>query len=282
MRPHQWVKNVFVLAPLVFAERALVLEDFMVAAAAFMLFSMLSGCVYILNDIVDVAGDQAHPTKRLRPIASGALPLATAKVALAGILVTTLAVSAWISPVFALIGLGYFSLNVAYSLVLKHVPFIDVGCIASGFMLRLIGGAVAIAAPVTIWILGATFFLASFLGLGKRKQELIQAGTAAGKQRRVLARYQLGHVRLAMTVVAALTVLTYVAYTIFGAHVGRLFHPRELAWTIPCVLYGVWRFNQLTNRGDQGQSPTDLMLSDTLFLLNLAVYGAVVIVVIYL
>ncbi len=281
MRPHQWVKNLFVLAPLVFAERALVTEDFLRAAAAFLLFSALSGCVYILNDVVDVEGDRLHPTKRNRPIASGRLPLPAAQLALSGILLGTVVASFIISTDFAAIGLAYFALNVGYSFSFKHVPFVDVLCIASGFILRILGGAVAVPVPVTVWILGATFFLALFLGLGKRKHELLEAGHKAGKQRRVLDRYELAHVRHAMWALGAATVATYTAYTLFGEHAGRLFHPSDLVWTIPCVLIGLWRFNQLTNRADEGRSPTDLMLSDKPFLLNLAAWAAIVGVVIY-
>ncbi|TNF31517.1 MAG: decaprenyl-phosphate phosphoribosyltransferase [Deltaproteobacteria bacterium] len=281
MRPHQWVKNLFVLAPLVFAERALVAEDFLRAAVAFGLFSALSGCVYILNDIVDVEGDRLHPTKRRRPIASGRLPLPLARFALSGILLGTVVASFLVSNDFAAIGLAYFTLNVGYSFSFKHVPFVDVMSIASGFLLRLLGGGVAIGVPITPWILGVTFVLALYLGLGKRKHELLQAGHRAGKQRKVLDRYRLAHVRHAMLASGVATAAAYTAYTVLGQHAGRLFHPRDLAWTIPSVLFGLWRFNQLTNRAEEGRSPTDLMLADKIFLANLAAWAVIVVLVIY-
>jgi len=281
MRPHQWVKNLFVLAPLVFAERALVAEDFLRAAIAFGLFSALSGCVYILNDIVDVEGDRLHPTKRNRPIASGRLPLPLARFALSGILLGTVVASFLVSTDFAAIGLAYFTLNVGYSFSFKHVPFVDVMSIASGFLLRLLGGGVAIGVPITPWILGVTFVLALYLGLGKRKHELLQAGHRAGKQRKVLDRYRLAHVRHAMLATGIATAAAYAAYTIFGQHAGRLFHPRDLAWTIPSVIFGLWRFNQLTNREEEGRSPTDLMLADKIFLANLGAWALIVVLVIY-
>lgn len=281
MRPHQWVKNLFVLAPLVFAERALFAEDFLRAAVAFGLFSALSGCVYILNDIVDVEGDRLHPTKRNRPIASGRLPLPLARFALSGILLGTVVASFLVSNDFAAIGLAYFTLNVGYSFSFKHVPFVDVMSIASGFLLRLLGGGVAIGVPITPWILGVTFVLALYLGLGKRKHELLQAGHRAGKQRKVLDRYRLAHVRHAMLASGIATAAAYTAYTVLGQHAGRLFHPRDLAWTIPSVALGLWRFNQLTNRAEEGRSPTDLMLADKLFLANLAVWALIVVLVIY-
>lgn len=281
MRPHQWVKNLFVLAPLVFAERALDATDFLRAALAFGLFSALSGCVYILNDIVDVEGDRLHPTKRHRPIASGRLPLPLARFGLSGLLLGTVVASFLVSTDFAAIGLAYFTLNVGYSFSFKHVPFVDVMSIASGFLLRLLGGGVAIAVPITPWILGVTFLLALYLGLGKRKHELLQAGHRAGKQRKVLDRYRLAHVRQAMLASGVATAFAYTAYTVLGQHAGRLFAPRDLAWTIPSVMLGLWRFNQLTNKAEEGRSPTDLMLADRLFLANLAIWALIVVLVIY-
>jgi len=282
MRPHQWVKNLFVVAPIVFAAHALEPTHFLSAFAAFIVFSALSGCVYILNDLVDVDSDRQHPVKRFRPIASGALPVMAARMALGGLLVGAVTFSFVVLPTsFAAVVLAYFTLNVAYSFALKHVPFVDVACIAAGFLLRLVGGAVAVDVPLTIWIFTCTFFLALTLALGKRKHEILQAGDKKSDQRRVLARYDLGHVSVAMYVFAAATALSYAAYTAFGDRGGRFFDPHHLAWTIPCVVFGLWRFNQLVNRSDEGRSPTDLMLRDAPFLLNLGVWSAIVVLVIY-
>lgn len=282
LRPHQWVKNLFVLAPLVFAEQALEPAHILRAALAFLVFSVLSGCVYILNDLVDVEGDRQHPVKRFRPIASGALPVVTARMSLAGLLLGVIALSfAALPTTFAAVGLTYFTLNVAYSFALKHVPFIDVACIAAGFLLRLVGGAVAVQVPITIWIFTTTFFLAMTLALGKRKHEILQAGERGHNQRKVLARYELSHVSIAMVVMAIATVASYALYTALGDRNGRLFDPRDLAWTVPCVLFGLWRFNALVNRSDEGRSPTDLMLRDVPFLVNLGVWSVIVVTVIY-
>lgn len=282
MRPHQWVKNLFVLAPLVFAEQALDAGHLWRAALAFAVFSALSGCVYILNDLVDVEQDRQHPAKRLRPIASGALPVPAARSALAVILVGAIGISFALLPTsFAAVALAYFTLNVAYSFALKHVPFVDVACIATGFLLRIIGGAFAVAVPITVWILATTFLLALTLALGKRKHEILQAGDKKQDQRRVLARYRLTHVKLAMNALALATALCYAAYTVFGDKLGRYFHPRDLAWTIPFVVFGLVRFIQLTERAHDGRSPTDLMLRDWPFLVNVALWSLVVVIVIY-
>jgi len=282
MRPHQWVKNLFVVAPLVFAEQALNFAHFLHAAAAFIVFSVLSGCVYILNDLLDVEQDRQHPVKSARPIASGALPVNTAKTALAVLLIGAVVTSyVALQPSFAAIGLSYFVLNVAYSFALKHVPFVDVACIAGGFLLRLVGGAVAIGVPITVWIVACTFLLAVYLALGKRKHEIVQAGTRKKEQRKVLERYVLEHVSVVMRVLAVLTGLTYIAYTVWGAQTGRLFHPRDLVYTIPFVCFGLWRFERLTQRTDDGRSPTDLMLKDVPFILNLVLWSIAVVVIIY-
>ena len=282
MRPHQWVKNLFVLAPLVFAEQALDVGHIWRAGLAFLVFSVLSGCVYILNDLIDVEQDRQHPTKRERPIASGALPIALARTSLAGLLIGAIAVSFVAFPTsFAAVGLAYFTLNVAYSFALKHVPFVDVACIATGFLLRIIGGAAAVEVPITAWILVTTFFLALTLALGKRKHEILQGGEKKHEQRKVLERYDLTHVAWAMTGLAIATAACYAAYTAFGSPLGRYFHPRDLAWTIPFVVFGLVRFVQLTGRAEDGRSPTDLMLRDWPFLVNLGLWSVVVIIVIY-
>ena len=139
----------------------------------------------------------------------------------------------------------------------------------------------AVDVPLTIWIFTCTFFLALTLALGKRKHEIVQAGDRGKEQRKVLARYDLGHVSVAMIVFAAATVLSYAAYTAFGERGGRFFDPQDLAWTIPCVMYGLWRFNQLVNRAHEGRSPTDLMLKDPPFIVDLVVWSAIVVLVIY-
>lgn len=282
MRPHQWVKNAFVVAPLVFSENAGDVTQLSLAALAFALFSVLSGCVYILNDLVDAEADRAHPVKKHRPIASGFLSVPVARASLIGLLLSALAIAALVSPIFAAIGAGYFAMNVAYSFRLKHVPFVDVGLIATGFILRILGGAVAIGVPVSPWLFACTFLLAVFLGLGKRKHELLLVSEGGHtKQRRVLQDYDVEHVRIAMQISGLLTLVSYVMYTVVGTTVSS-FSPRDLVWTIPFVGLGLFRFLMLTNHATDARSPTDMMLRDPPFLLNVLAWGIVVVVVIYL
>jgi len=280
MRPHQWVKNLFVVAPLIFAERAADTRNLVDIGLAFVLFCLFSGCVYILNDLMDVEQDRVHPVKRHRPIASGRLPVGLAWPALVVILGLAAVGAFSISGALGAVCCAYFGLNVAYSLLLKHVPFVDVSIIASGFVLRIYGGASAIDVPLSIWLTSCTFLLALFLGLGKRKHELLTSGDSAAKQRKVLKYYRLAAVRLAMSLSAAATAMCYVAYIVAGETL-QVFEPIDLFATIPCVLLGLWRFYGLTERHGDGQSPTDRMLVDKVFVLNLVCWAAIVVFVIY-
>ncbi len=282
MRPAQWVKNAFVLAPLVFASQALEAGHFTRGAAAFAVFAVLSGCVYLVNDLVDVEADRRHPTKCRRPIASGALPPSRARVVLVALALAAFGAALWLGPWgFAAVGAAYVGVNLAYSFALKHIPFLDVGLIATGFVLRLLAGALAVDVPLTGWIVVTTFSLAVFLALGKRRHELAQAGDGAASQRRVLARYKVAQLDAVMVGAAVFTVASYAGWTLLGGLAGRLFDPRDLAVTIPSVIFGLYRFRALTARPDDGASPTDRMLRDVPFLLNVVVWCAAVIALIY-
>jgi decaprenyl-phosphate phosphoribosyltransferase len=266
---------------LVFAQEAADARPVLRAAVAFVIFCLVSGAVYLLNDLVDAPSDRLHPVKRHRPIAAGRLTPRRAVIALVLLLAGSLAAAAALSLVLAGVVAAYYLLNVAYSFRFKHTPFLDVLTIAAGFILRLVGGAVAIDVPLSAWLAACTFLLAAFLALGKRKHELLALGTDKSPQRRVLERYDLDHVRPAMQGLAVATVGCYAAYTLLGStHSG--FSPRELVWTLPMVVFGLWRFHRLTERDEQGVSPTDLMMTDVPFIANLALWGLVVVTVIYL
>jgi len=281
MRPHQWVKNAFVLAPVIFSlnfeHPALLLR----AALATVLFCVLSGAVYLLNDVLDVDADRAHPIKRNRPVARGRVPVGFAKLTCGILTVLALLSMFLLSPWAGLVAAAYFVMNVAYSVRLKHVAFIDVGIIATGFLLRILAGSLAIDVAVSTWLIACTFLLALYLALGKRKHELRSSGNAR-KQRAVLGRYDPNHVHLAMLVVGTLTVGTYIAYTLAPTtqHYFDLSWP-QLTLTIPFTAFGVARFFWLASEGDVGVSPTEHMLKDKLFLLNLVAWIAVVMAVVY-
>lgn len=278
-RPHQWIKNLFVAAPLVFAGRIGDSTATVRSVIAIACFCLLSSAVYLLNDIVDIERDRAHPLKRMRPIASGRLPVSTARLAAVLFAMVAIAVASLLSWKLAVVATAYVLLNIAYSFELKRVPFIDVGCIALGFLLRVLGGSFAIPVPASRWLLLCTGLLASLLGFGKRAHELRTSGENRATQRLVLDRYPPGLLRRLIVVLALMTTAVYAAYT--QSNHARGFVGRGLAFTIPFVAFGIHRFVRLTHAKADSESPTESMLKDKLFLLNLVAYAGAIILIIY-
>jgi len=280
MRPHQWVKNLFVMAPLLFSKHLLDPSYAVRSGVAFLLFSHLSGAVYLVNDIFDIDKDRAPPRKCLRPIPSGKLPLSAARTAAAILILISLGFSLDVGIPFFACTAGYLVLNLAYSLSLKHVPFVDVMSIAGGFLLRVQAGALAISVPASIWLLICTFVLAAFLGFGKRAHEMASAGAAAEKQRAVLSRYTLSHLRVFLWITAALTTAAYLLYTI-DPKTTAAFGTDKLLFTTPFAAFGVVRFLRLVSRDEVADSPTDAMLHDIPFVANLLLWAMATVAIIY-
>jgi decaprenyl-phosphate phosphoribosyltransferase len=280
LRPHQWVKNLFVAAPLLFGKALRHPEALLRVALAVGLFCLLSGAVYLVNDLLDLEADRVHPRKRLRPLASGELPVATARAA-AALLIVGAVFGLWLLvPGVAACAGGYLVLNLAYSLLLKHVPFVDVLCIAAGFLLRVVAGAYAASVPPSGWLLLCTGLLAAFLGYGKRAHELGSAGDRALAQRAVLGRYPAGLLRIALHGLGAATVVAYVLYT-RAPHTLRFFGTGRLVLSAPFVAFGVWRFLWIVAHRPDAESPTAEMLRDRAFLVNLVFWWLAVTAAIY-
>jgi 4-hydroxybenzoate polyprenyltransferase len=282
LRPHQWVKNLFVAAALVFSRHLTNPEYVLRTALAVLAFCLLSGAVYAFNDVRDVEGDRAHPKKRNRPIASGALSERTAMTAAFVLALVALGGSFVLSWKLAAIAALYLAQNVAYSVKLKQIAFIDVGVIATGFILRVLAGAAAIDVPASGWLLVCTALLATFLGLGKRAHELAWAERTgqAHETRASLAGYRIPVVRAAMFVLGLVTCAAYLAYTV-DPHTVEYFHTDELPYSSPFVVLGILRFLSLALWYPKDESPTEAMLKDPWFLLNLAAAGATVLYIIY-
>lgn len=279
-RPHQWIKNAFVAAPLVFALKVDDLGSALRAAVAVACFCILSSAVYLLNDMVDAEKDRAHPVKKRRPIASGALSMQAARSATAFFTILALLGSFLLSQASMGVAAAYFGLNIAYTFRLKQVPFVDVGCISLGFLLRVLAGAYAIRVPASPWLLICTLLLSSLLGFGKRAHELRVLADGGSHARAVLERYHPGVLRLLMAVLAVATFGVYALYT-QSEHALSLFHTRGLALTLPFVAFGIIRFVWLTLNKPDAESPTDSMLKDRLFLANLGLYAVAVAVILY-
>jgi 4-hydroxybenzoate polyprenyltransferase len=288
LRPHQWVKNIFVFAPLFFSKSFLNPEKAALATSAALLFCMAAGTVYLFNDLFDIEKDRKHPVKRNRPIPSGELSVPMAKAAAwalgMGTVAGAFALGTWTGVVIT----GYLAMNLAYSTVLKHVAFVDVTIIATGFVLRVLAGAFAIEVFVSEWLIACTFFLALYLGLGKRDHELrLLLNGEVSKSRKVLERYRAEHLDFAVLFVAGMTIAVYTIYTLTAAlpeltsalpyqplHSRPTpFSSRWLPMTIPFAVFGITRFYQLINK-DSPESPTDLLLKDTSFLINIFLWGA--------
>lgn len=279
MRPHQWVKNLFVVAPLVFAQELLNLHAALRALAGFAVFSLVASAVYVMNDLLDVEADRHHPTKKLRPIASGKVSIPAARGLLAGLLVVGGIGGIALGLAFLGTVAAYFAKDLGYSFGLKKVAYLDVLLIALGFELRVLAGAFAAEVPASVYLLVVTFFFAVFLGLGKRLHELAHAGEEKAT-RSSLRAYDPRVVTGAMAATGALTLATYTAYTL-DAHTIETFGTPNLWVTTIFALFGFWRFVFLVRRKDEAESPTDAMLRDVPFLLNLAGWAVSIVVLLY-
>ncbi len=279
MRPHQWVKNIFVLAPVVFAKDFFRLDLLVPAFSAFALFCLLASAVYTMNDLVDVEADRAHPVKRYRPIASGRVPTSAARVMAAVLVVVALGGAFALSVPFAVVALIYFAQNIAYSFKLKKVAYVDVSLIALGFVLRVVAGGFAAHIHVSWYLLACTALLALFLGFGKRRHELAQTANPT-KQRAALEAYTPRALTIALALTGTATIATYVAYTLDPAT--RAFFKSDWLWaTTPFTVIGVVRFLQLVAGRPKAESPTQEMLRDGLFVFNIVAWAVVVFAIVY-
>ncbi len=281
MRPHQWVKNIFVLAPVVFAKEIFDESLLLNAAAAFVIFCLIAGAVYTINDLADVDADRRHPVKRYRPIPSGDVPIPLARALAVALIVGALGwaglgMGNW--PFFA-VAAGYLALNLAYSLKLKHVAYLDVGCIAAGFVLRVLGGGVATATPVSFYLFACTALLALFLGFGKRRHELAGSENAE-QQRAALEGYSMRGLNVALGLTGVATLAAYLGYTL--APETETFFQTRLLWpTTAFVALALLRFLHLVRNRPHAESPTQEMLRDGPFVAIVLGWAVVMAGIIY-
>ncbi len=279
LRPHQWIKNLVVLAALAFSKHLFDADAFLRAALAFGVFCGLAGATYLVNDVLDADQDRQHPLKRHRPIASGALSAGAARAAAAALVAAALAASAWLGRDFALAALAYLGLTLAYSLMLKHHVILDVLAIALGFVLRAVAGALAIEVRFSDWLLVCTILLALFLALAKRRHELVSLEDAAG-HRRILREYSPYLLDQMIAVVTASCLTAYSFYTLAPDTVEK-YRTDRLSWTIPFVIYGIFRYLYLVHRREQGGSPSDVLLTDRPLLVAVFLWAAAVVAIVY-
>lgn len=282
MRPRQWIKNTIIFAALVF-DRQLTPNNWpavMRTLAGFIIFCLLSGIVYIINDLADVEADRQHPEKRTRPIASGRLPVRTARGFAIGALILICPVSVWLSPAFAIVALSYFLLNLAYSKWIKHIALLDVFSIALGFVLRVVAGATLIyVTRFSPWLYVVTTLGALYIGFGKRRSELALLADGANAHRKVLDGYTIPLLDQLITIVSATTIIAYSLYT-FSAP--NLPDNHIMMLTIPFVMYGVFRYLYLIQVTHSGGAPEEVLFSDRPLQITILLWGLSVLAIFYI
>lgn len=303
MRPRQWPKNAFVFLPLIFTVRQYwrpfsptMWEFLALTLGAFLVFCFASGFVYFVNDLVDVDKDRAHPRKKDRPIASGALPESVARVSIGVLLLITLAGAVALdlfsqtfpypsgAPIFpfpfafTVVTIVYLVLQVAYSFWLKHIVIVDVFCIAAGFVLRTVAGAAIIQVPISPWLYMLTTMLSLFIGFAKRRNELVILEADAKNHRAILEEYSAELLDQMIAVTLACTVIAYSLYTFTAENLPT---NRSMMLTIPFVLYGIFRYLYLIHIKNEGGSPEEALLGDRPLLISVVLWGAAVVAILY-
>jgi 4-hydroxybenzoate polyprenyltransferase len=280
VRPEQWTKNLFIFAGLLFARKLFDPAAVTEASFGFVIFCVLSGAVYMINDMLDRESDREHPLKSRRPIASGALSIPTAASAAAMLVVAGLGGAFELSTRFGVVAALYLGLFGLYSTRLKHIVIIDVLTIAAGFVLRAVAGAVAIKVEISHWLLVCTFLLALFIALAKRRHELVLLTNTATSHRPILSEYTPYLLDQMIAVVTASTLIAYVFYTI-SPDTQQKFGTPWLGLTIPFPLYGILRYLYLVHQREGGGSPSDLLLTDRPMLVCVVLWVLAVALIIY-
>lgn len=280
LRPAHWAKNVFVLAPLVFAQQLTDPESLRRGLLALVSFCLASSAVYVFNDIRDRAEDRLHPVKRTRPIAAGAVSVASATVLGSLLAAAAIAVAIYLGWQFLIILIIYLVLNQLYSAGLKHVVILDVMIVSLGFVLRVLAGGAAVRVQVSAWLLLCTFLIALFLAFSKRRHELQLLADNASGQRPVLSHYSSSFLDQLINVVTASTVVAYAMYAI-SPETAEKFHTRQLIYTIPMVLFGIFRYLYLIYQKPSSRNPTEAILRDPPFLINILVWALAVLWIVY-
>ena len=281
LRIQQWIKNLFVFAPLIFSQKVFVLPLFIKTVLAFVLFCILTGAAYLLNDIQDLEEDKLHPVKSKRPLASGRLE--KKKALFAGILLGIVALSGayFLNISFFAVLLLYSILQIAYSSWLKHVVIIDVFLIAAGYFLRVIAGGLAIQVQISPWLFICTILLALFLALSKRRHELVVLDKKAETHRPILREYTPQLLDQMIAVVTASTVISYCLYTISTETVAK-YGTMNMIFTLPFVLYGIFRYLYLVHQKEGGGSPEALIIKDKPLLVDLFLWIVAAMVILYI
>ncbi len=280
MRFQQWIKNLFIFAALVFSANLFNYPDVLITLEGFFIFCLTASGVYLFNDIVDIEKDKLHPIKSKRALPSGKLSVKNATVASAFLLLIGVFVSFQLKFEFGIVLLVYVLINIWYTYQLKKVVILDVMTIAAGFVLRVIAGAVLIGVPTSEWLIICTILLSLFLGFSKRRHEIKILENGANTHRSVLQHYSPYFLDQMIGIVTATTVMSYALYTISDETVHK-FGTKHLIYTVPFVLYGIFRYLYLVHKKDEGGDPTRLVLTDLPLLFNIVLWIITASIIIY-
>jgi len=280
LRPTQWIKNLFIFLPLIFGKKLFVYPANIKTVIAFFLFCMTASVVYLINDIIDIDKDKVHPTKRLRPIASGKVSISMARFTALILGVASVSLSFVLNLYFGVVVMAYLIGNVLYSTILKNLVIIDVFCITAFFYLRIKAGSVVATVDLSHWIIFMVILLALFLGLNKRRQELRLLARKSVSHRIVLTQYTPYFIDQMSAVITSSIVVVYMLYTI-DARTVKEFGTDHLMYSIPFVYYGIFRYLYLLHKIRKEGDPSRILLSDKMMRINIALWIVVCIAVIY-
>lgn len=281
MRPQQWIKNFFIFAALVFSQNFLDFSLILKTVLAFIIFCLLSGSLYILNDLKDLEEDRLHPIKSRRPLASGRLRKSSAILSFFIFSILGLLLAANLNLEFLIIAGVFFVIQVAYSFYLKHVVILDVFIIAASFFIRVVAGALAIEVDISHWLLICTTLLALFLAMSKRRHELLLLEENAINHRSILREYNPYLLDQMISVVTASIVVAYCLYTVSEETVTK-FGTTKLLYTVPFVLYGIFRYLYLVHQKSEGGSPEVLVIQDKPLLIDIFLWIVSLGIILYL
>ena len=291
IRVHQWIKNVFVFVPLLFSLHLFNKDYLITTLFAFLVFCLASSAIYVINDLVDIESDRAHPVKRNRPLPSGAISQTSAIITAALLLVAVFWTMMYFNVEFILLVVAFIVLNVLYSFWLKNLVLLDIFSIAVGFSIRVLAGAFVIQVPISSWLLLTTMFISLFLGVMKRRSELVlvtekqrqnldlteEPGT---NSRKVLAQYSLNFADQMATVAATGVIVCYALYTVAPRTVS-IFHTERLIYTTPFVVFGIFRFMYLEYMSGKAENTTHTLATDFPMIINVLLYAVATVMIIY-
>jgi len=279
MRPAQWTKNFFIFAGIIFSIKFFDVSLLLKVSYAFVIFCFLSSAIYIINDIRDIEGDKKHPKKKNRPIASGQVKIPIALTMALVFIMISIYAAFLLGFSFALVALCYVGLMILYTFVLRDLVILDVFSIAAGFVLRAVAGVVVIGVEFSPWLLICTILLALFIALGKRRHELLTLTEAVG-HRKILEEYNPQLLDQLISAAAGSTVMAYSLYTLWPQTIAK-FGTTNLVYSIPFVLYGVFRYLYLIYRKERGGEPEKILLTDLPLIMDILLWVASLIIIIY-